>query len=116
MNARGFTLLEVLVALAIAATALVALSGRLGASAEVQRTLMRHGLMQETAIALLQKSRLSGNRFEEKQGQIESGFGTMHWRLWFEKTEIDGFMRQNVEVQLEGEPPLALFLYRAAQP
>ena len=35
----GFTLIETLVALAIAAVALIALMGRLGASADVQRTL-----------------------------------------------------------------------------
>ena len=51
---RGFSLIEVLVALGIAAVALVALVGRLGASADVQHSLASHTIMLDTAINLLQ--------------------------------------------------------------
>ncbi|MDQ6978495.1 MAG: type II secretion system protein, partial [Ghiorsea sp.] len=39
---QGFTLIETLVALGIAAVALTALAGRLGLSADTQRSLLAH--------------------------------------------------------------------------
>lgn len=109
----GFTLIEVLVALGIAAVTLVALVGRLGASADVQYSLASHAVMLDTAVNLLQAEReqptISG---EEKQGDIVVEGVSYHWRMWSEKTELDGFVRRNVAVQHPQEPEVKMFLYR----
>lgn len=110
---RGFTLIEVLVALGIAAVTLVALMGRLGASADVQYSLSSHTIMLDTAINLLEEERNSkASLSDEKQGDVEVGGIRYHWRLWSEKTEVDGFIRRNVSVKHPQEPELTLFLYR----
>jgi len=112
---QGFTLIEALVALMIAATAMVAMMGRLGASADTQQTLSIHELALEAArnkMAEISMQRLSG---DEQQGSIEIGHMSMQWRSWTEKTEVDGFIRQNVSVTADNEAPVSLFLYRSLQ-
>ena len=114
MNAeRGFTLIEVLIALGIAAVALVALVGRLGASADVQFSLASHAVMLDTAVNLLQAERendsVSG---DEKQGDIVVEGVSYHWRTWSEKTEVEGFIRRNASVKHPQEPEVTMFLYR----
>lgn len=115
MNQQGFTLLEVLVALAIAATALVVLIGRVGASADLQRDLSLHALALEVAVNVLEGNRLKENLAASgERGEVEASGMTIKWRTTIEKASADGFVRQNVEVAVPGEPPLKLFLYRAA--
>jgi len=110
----GFTLIEVLVALSIASFALVALMGRLGASADVQRTLALHALSLDEARNLLAEDRLKPTvSNSEEQGNVDVSGVTMHWRTWTEKTALDGFMRRNVAVQAGNEPEITLFMYRA---
>jgi len=110
---HGFTLIEVLVALGIVAVALVALVGRLGASADVQLTLASHAVLVDTAVNLLQaeleKDTISGS---EEDGELEVEGVPYHWRTWSEKTELEGFIRRNAEVSCAGEPPVSMFLYR----
>ncbi len=115
MRQRGFTLIEALVALAIAATALVVLLGRLGASAEVQRTLEDQRLALDAAANLLagEMLRLAPDG-RETSGELQLAGRRLHWRRWTEKTFLDGFVRVNVAVAVEGEPEATLFLYREA--
>ncbi len=109
----GFTLIEVLVALAIAVTALMAMTGRLGASSDIQHALSTHALMTETAQDLIEAEHLTaGVSMHEKSGVRDVGNYSFNWRIWMEKTSIDGFVRQNVEVTTEGDEPVRLFLYR----
>ena len=118
MGQQGFTLLEVLVALAIAATALMVMVGRLGASADVQRTLSAQALMLDTAIDVLDRSRLaqdSSGAFRETDGRVRADGLTVSWKSTFEPTVQPGLVRQNVEVSLPGEPQLRLFRYRLAK-
>jgi len=112
-ESAGFTLIEVLVAMVIVATALVAMMGRLGASSDVQHTLVIQTLMLDTALDMIERQRLV-NRVsgDEKDGVIASRGVDVHWRLWSEPTEMDGFLRQNLTVSVDHEPDLTLFLYR----
>lgn len=110
---RGFTLIEVLIAIGIAAVALVALVGRLGSSADIQLSLSLHAVMLDTAINLLEAEReKEGVSGDEKQGEVTVEGVIYHWRLWSEKTEVDGFVRRNVSVQHPREPEVKMFLYR----
>ncbi len=116
VKSQGFTLIEVLAALAIAATAMVVLVGRLGASADLQRGLERHALMQSVALDVLERIRLQERGAPaEKEGELEAGGLQFDWKLTVEDTGVEDFYRQNVEVRVEGEPPLSMSLYRSAK-
>jgi type II secretion system protein I len=108
---RGFTLIETLVALGIAATALVVLMGRLGASADVQRTLATQALALDMAANELARHSLTGQSGDETSGVIETGGMSMKWRSWTEKTMLENFVRRNIAVQAPDEPEVRLFLY-----
>jgi len=109
----GFTLIETLVALGIVSFALVALMGRLGASADIQRSLTLYSLAMDTARNVLAEERLDKVLDSEKQGDIEVVGVHLHWRTWSEKTMLDNFVRRNVAVKVEREPEVTLFMYRA---
>jgi len=112
---KGFTLLEVLVALAIAAVALVTLTSRVGASADTQLSLSRHALALQAAVNVLEQQRLkAGIPTKEEHGEVEMHGQTLQWRTIVEKTQVDGFVRVKVEVTAPGEPAVKLFLFRAA--
>jgi len=113
-NAKGFTLIEVLVALSIASFALVALMGRLGASADVQRSLSLHAAAMQEARNLLAEDQIKPSvSGSETTGQVEAAGVQMTWRIWTEKTPLDGFIRRNVAVKAAEEPEVTLFMYRA---
>lgn len=109
---KGFTLIETLVALGIAAVALTALAGRLGVSADTQRSLIAHSTMLEVATNILEQQRLVATiNSDEQQGDIQARGMEISWRLSVEKTMLDDFIRQNVVVSYAGEPDVSLFLY-----
>jgi len=112
-SARGFTLLEVMVALAIAATALVALMGRIGASADIQHDLSMHAEALSLAVNELEKLRLEKGAAAEKEGEVESKRGVFHWKLTIERTLDDGFVRQNMLVTAPDGGEVRMFLYRS---
>jgi len=114
-NESGFTLIEALVALMIASTALVVLMGRLGSSANIQHTLMMHELAMDSARNKLTEVTIASTSFDEQQGVIEAGDIQLEWRSWSERTMLDGFMRLNVSVKAPNEPKVVVFLYREAQ-
>lgn len=110
---KGFTLIEVLVALGIASFALVALMGRMGASAEIQRSLSLYALSMDTARNILAEDSLQKKiPAMEKDGLVNSAGVMLHWRTWSEKTPLDMFVRRNVAVKAKNEPEVTLFLYR----
>ncbi|MDQ6988821.1 MAG: prepilin-type N-terminal cleavage/methylation domain-containing protein [Mariprofundaceae bacterium] len=109
----GFTLIETLVALSIAAVALTALAGRLGLSADTQRTLMVHTTMLEVATNILEKQRFVPNiNMDDQDGDVTVRGMDMHWNLSTEKTMIDDFIRQNVTISYADEAEVSLFLFR----
>jgi general secretion pathway protein I len=109
---RGFTLIEALVALMIAATALVVLMGSLGTSADIQHSLSLHDLAMEQAQNKLTELSLQATALDEQHGSMEVADIQLQWRSWSEKTMMDGFVRVNVSIQAPGEPDVTLFLYR----
>ncbi len=111
-DARGFTLIEALVALMIASTALVVLMGRLGASADIQQTLMMQQRAEDLAMNKLVELTMTTDSLDERSGTIEDGELQMEWRSWSEKTMLDGFHRLNVSVKAPNEPEVVVFLYR----
>jgi len=111
---RGFTLLEVMAALAIAATALVVLVSRLGVSADIQHGVFIHALALETAVDVLSRERLAEFvNTSQKEGVDEALDVELTWSILPEATMVPGFLRQNITVEAPGEAPVELFLYRA---
>lgn len=111
---RGFTLIEVMAAVAIVAIGLTALMGRVGASADIQYELDIHAKTLGVATALLQEQVIADKPLsEEKSGTAEVLDKRYHWRLWSEKTAVDGFVRYNIAVSTDGQPELLLFRYKA---
>jgi len=108
----GFTLIEALVALMIAATALVVLMGSLGTSSNIQRALSMHELAMEQARNKLIELSIYSTALEEQQGRIEVGDIQLEWRSWSEKTMLDHFVRLNVSIEVPGEPEVTLFIYQ----
>jgi|UPI0003642DB2 general secretion pathway protein I len=109
---RGFTLIEVLVALSIAAFALVALLGRLGASSDIQITLMQQQTAETVARNQLAEQMLKPNAAaNDDSGDVQWQGQNFHWRAWTEKTELPKFVRRNVAVQSEGQPEVRLFVF-----
>ena len=109
---RGFTLIEALVALGIAATALVVLMGRLGSSADIQRSLSLHERLLDAASNKLAEQVANRESGDDRDGVIEAGELRMVWRSWTERTELDGFVRRNVAVKVADEPEVSLFIYQ----
>jgi len=108
----GFTLIEALVALMIASTALVVLMGRIGSSANIQHTLTMQDMAMDAARNKLTELSIASASLDEQQGVIEAGDIQLEWRSWSEKTMLDGFVRLNVSVKAPDEPKVAVFLYR----
>jgi len=108
----GFTLIEALVALMIASTALVVLMGRIGSSANIQHTLTMQDMAMDAARNKLTELSIASASLDEQQGVIEAGNIQLEWRSWSEKTMLDGFVRLNVSVKAPDEPKVAVFLYR----
>lgn len=110
---QGFTLIETLVALGIAAVALTALTGRLGISADTQRSLMAHATMLEVATNILEEQRFSPVvNVDDREGELEMRGMPLTWKLTSEKTEVDVFVRQNITVSAANEEDVHLFLYQ----
>lgn len=111
----GFTLIETLVALAIAAVALTALMGRLGASADVQRTLAMQAIAVDEAMNDIARLQLQPVSEGERAGRRMMDGVPLRWRTWSEKTRLDGFLRQEVGVRVGREPEFRIFVYREAR-
>jgi len=109
---RGFTLLEVLIAMAIATAALVVLLQRVGISSDTQQSLSIQSLALATAIDVLERGRLQPLAQDERHGLVEIQGLRLSWTTRVEKTDVPGFVRQNVEVSVPGGQSWQLFLYR----
>jgi len=109
---KGFTLLEMLLALSIAATALVVMMARLGHSADMLQGFESHLLGIETAMELLERERLISEKPEAKMGSISVQGIEMTWESKVKGTPFDLIKRHEYYVSREGEADVMLFLYR----
>jgi len=109
---RGFTLLEVMVALAIAATALVVLMGRVGSSADIQHDLALHAEAMGLAVNELERIAMEKAPAADVSGEIETASGIFKWKSTQLATLDAQFVRQNMLVTAPDGGTVSLFLYR----
>jgi len=108
----GFTLLEVMVALAIAATALVTLMGRVGSSADIQHDLSLHAEAMGVAINELERIAMEGKPAPDAGGDVETASGIFRWKSSQQATFDAKFVRQDMLVTAPDGGTVSLFLYR----
>ncbi len=115
MSTRGFTLLELLVALAIAATALVVVAGRFGASSDLQRALHFHALSLDIALDQLQRQPLKeALATGKREGDLSVRDANFHWRIEHAPSrDLPGFYRKSIEVTDPDGASTKLFVYRS---
>lgn len=109
---RGFTLLEVMVALAIAATALVVLMGRVGSSADIQHDLALHAEAMSLAVNELERIGMEKVPAADVSGEIETVSGIFRWQSSQLATLDAQFVRQNMLVTAPDGGTVSLFLFR----
>jgi len=110
---HGFTLLEVMVALAIAATALVVLMGRVGSSADIQHDLSLHAQAVGVAVNELERIALEGKQAADVSGEVEAASGIFRWKSSQQATLDAKFVRQDMLVTAPDGSTVSLFLYRS---
>ncbi|MDQ6961106.1 MAG: type II secretion system protein [Mariprofundaceae bacterium] len=115
---KGFTLLEMLLALSIASTALVVMLARLGASADLLQNFETQLIGMETAIDLLERERLEAIKKEGQTGRVSVQDIEMTWQSKITATEFEQVKRHDYILSRDGEADVELFLYRVekAQP
>jgi general secretion pathway protein I len=99
--ARGFTLIEVLVALAIVAIGMAAVLGALTSSADTVSYLRDKTFAQWVALNQIANLRLSGQPPPAGNSDGDTDFAgrSWHWRQEVTATEVPGVMRIDVKVR-----------------
>jgi len=97
----GFTLLEVLVALAIVTIGMAALLGALSSSADTVSYLRDKTFAQWVALNQITTLRLSGQQAQpgDSDGDTDYAGRTWHWRQEVTATEVPGVVRIDVKVR-----------------
>lgn len=97
----GFTLIEVLVALAIVAIGMAAVLGALSSSADTLSYLRDKTFAQWVALNRISTLRLSGQMTSvgNSDGDIDFGGRSWHWRQEVTTTQIPGVVRIDVKVR-----------------
>lgn len=106
MNARGFTLIEVLVALAIVAIGMAAVLEAVGSSAETASYLRDKTLAEWIALDQLAQTRLAATPPAKGGSDGELDYAGSHWR-WHQEVVDGGFpgiLRIDVTVQQADTP------------
>jgi general secretion pathway protein I len=107
-GARGFTLIEVLVALAIVAVGMAAVLGAVGSSADTATYLREKTLAEWIALNQIATTRLLTQTPMKGGSDGELDYAGRHWRWHQEVTdegELPGILRVDVTVQ-EADTPL----------
>lgn len=88
---EGFTLLEVMIAVAIIAIALVTLLGLGNRSIEINRQtqmITQATLLAQQRISEIEAAVKPGYQFQEEEGAFEPPFEIYRWRIAFQETPI----------------------------
>lgn len=96
---RGFTLLEVIVALAIVATVLVALLGLQGRTISLsdrQQSITQATMLAQERMSEVEMAAPSGNQDDE--GVFEQPFAKYRWQVRYEQTPLAAVSQVNVTV------------------
>lgn len=109
-RAKGFTLIEVLVALVIITVSLAALVMQSGRHVANAGGLHDRTLAHWVALNQITKQQLSGEYpgASTRKGSTEMGQQEWHWRLVVTETEDDSVRRMDVEVRVEPKDKRAL--------
>ena len=101
MRARGFTLIEVLVALAIVVIGMAAVMGALNSSASTLTFLRDKSFSQWVAENKIANMRISGAApsVGNSSGNVDFAGRSWHWRMEVVATEIPGMVRMDVNVR-----------------
>ena len=101
MRTRGFTLIEVLVALAIVAIGMAAVMGALNSSANTISYLRDKSFAQWVALNQLTTIRVSGAAppTGNTSGDVDFAGRSWHWRMEVVTTDIPGMVRMEVSVR-----------------
>lgn len=99
---RGFTLIEVMVALAIVALALTAMAGSMNTMIDNASTMRERTYASWIAQNKITELRLSGQVPEvgTNSGELEYGGTEWSWRTVISETGVESFMRIDVTVSL----------------
>lgn len=88
---RGFTLLEVMVALAIVATSLVALLGLINRSVNINDRLQqitRATLLAQSKMSEIELAANAGASLDPEEGLFAAPFENFRWRTYYESTPL----------------------------
>lgn len=106
-GSRGFTLVEVVVALAIVAVGMLAVFKTIGDTVNNVSTLRDRSFAAWIADNLITEVRLSGQMpsVDETAGDLEYAGRRWHWVANVSQTPVDGLRRIDVRVRREGDAP-----------
>jgi general secretion pathway protein I len=105
MRCRGFTLIEVLVALVIVALSLTALAASMSQMIDAATTMRDRTYASWIAQNKIVEMRLANvvPEVATTSGEIEFGNGNWEWRAVVSETGIENFMRIDVSISYYGE-------------
>jgi general secretion pathway protein I len=105
-HSRGFTLVEVVVALAIVAIGMLAVFKTIGDTVNNVSTLRDRSFAAWIADNRITELRLTGQMpsVDETAGDLEYGGRRWHWVTRVSQTPVDGLRRVDVLVRREGDP------------
>lgn len=106
-RARGFTLIEVVVALAIVAVGIFAVLKTIGETANSVERLKDASFAAWIADNRLAEMRLTGQMpsVDETEGDVEFAGRTWHWTANVSQTPVEGLRRIDLSVRREADPP-----------
>jgi len=106
-RSRGFTLVEVVVALAIVAIGMLAVFKTIGDTVNNVSTLRDRSFAAWIADNRITELRLTGQMpsVDETAGDLEYGGRRWHWVTRVSQTPVDGLRRVDVLVRREGDAP-----------
>ena len=105
-RATGFTLIEVLVALAIVALGMAALMAALGSSADSASYLREKTFAEWVALNRIEEVRLAFQKPTKgkKEGEVEMAGQKWRWAQDVQETEVKGILRIDVSVRPSAAP------------